>query len=100
MRNSSPTNRGQKGDSGGRGPPAVTAGRSLLACLFPACLRHPPEEDVCELDLSHRSLHNVPNDIFAYERTLERLHLECNSLRDLPRQVTTSILKEKRIKHL
>ena len=42
---------------------------------------------MCELDLAHCSLESVPSDIFAYERTLERLHLECNNIRDLPREL-------------
>ena len=60
---------------------------SLLSCL--SCFRRgPPEEDeVSELDLAHCSLDSVPSDIFAYERTLERLHLECNNIRDLPREL-------------
>ena len=40
-----------------------------------------------ELDLAHCSLDSVPSDIFAYERTLERLHLECNNIRELPREL-------------
>ena len=40
-----------------------------------------------ELDFSHSSLNDVPNDVFVYERTLESLCLESNNIRDLPRQL-------------
>ena len=64
-----------------------TSSPSLLSCL--SCFRRgPPEvEEVSELDFAHCSLEGVPSDIFAYERTLERLHLECNNIRDLPREL-------------
>lgn len=43
------------------------------------------EEEVTELDYRHCSLDDVPNEIFAYERTLETLRLDSNNIRDLPR---------------
>ena len=45
----------------------------FLSCL--SCL-HRTEEEVTELDFRHCSLDDVPNDVFAYERTLEVLHLD------------------------
>ena len=67
--------------------PASSSPSSLFSCL--SCFRRgPPEvEEVSELDLAHCSLDSVPSDIFAYERTLERLFLECNNIRDLPREL-------------
>ena len=53
-------------------------------CL--SCLRK-EDEEVLELDYRHCSLDDVPNEIFAYERTLEALRLDCNNIRDLPRCV-------------
>ena len=38
-----------------------------------------------ELDYSHCCLEDVPATIFTFERTLERLNLESNQIRDLPR---------------
>ncbi|XP_031850170.1 leucine rich repeat containing protein 7 lap1 isoform X2 [Nomia melanderi] len=49
-----------------------------------ACLRA-QEEDICELNLSHCNLYDVPPDVFIYERTLEKLYLDCNRIKDLPR---------------
>ncbi|XP_076292073.1 leucine rich repeat containing protein 7 lap1 isoform X2 [Lasioglossum baleicum] len=49
-----------------------------------ACLRA-QEEDICELNLSHCNLYDVPPDVFIYERTLEKLCLDCNRIKDLPR---------------
>ena len=57
---------------------------AALLCL--SCLRT-EEEEVTELDYRHCSLDDVPNEIFAYERTLETLRLDCNNVRDLPRCV-------------
>jgi Leucine-rich repeat (LRR) protein len=65
-------------------PPAARKAPSFFSCL--PCFKQ-PEEEVSELDFAHCSLDNVPNDIFAFERTLEHLYLECNSIRDLPRQL-------------
>ncbi|TRY74558.1 hypothetical protein TCAL_00696 [Tigriopus californicus] len=45
------------------------------------------EPEVSELDFAHCSLDNVPTDIFAFERTLEKLCLDYNNIRDLPRQL-------------
>ena len=55
---------------------------AALLCL--SCLGR-EEEEVTELDYRHCSLDDVPNEIFAYERTLEILRLDCNNIRDLPR---------------
>lgn len=49
-----------------------------------ACLRT-QEEDVCELQLNHCNLYDVPPDVFIYERTLEKLFLDANRIKDLPR---------------
>ena len=57
------------------------------ALLCVSCLKA-EEEEVTELDYRHCSLDDVPNEIFAYERTLETLRLDCNNIRDLPRYVT------------
>lgn len=45
------------------------------------------DQEVLELDYAHQSLNDVPNEVFAFERTLEELVLECNNIRDLPRQL-------------
>ena len=42
-----------------------------------ACLRA-QEEDICELQLNHCNLCDVPPDVFIYERTLEILYLDAN----------------------
>ena len=47
-----------------------------------------------ELDYRHCSLDDVPNEIFAYERTLETLRLDCNNIRDLPRYLSSPNLSE------
>ncbi|XP_046426605.1 protein lap1 isoform X1 [Neodiprion fabricii] len=49
-----------------------------------ACLRT-QEEDICELQLNHCNLYDVPPDVFIYERTLEKLFLDANRIKDLPR---------------
>ena len=56
----------------------------MAALLCFSCLKK-EEEEVTELDYRHCSLDDVPNEIFAYERTLEVLRLDCNNIRDLPR---------------
>ena len=56
----------------------------MAALLCMSCLRK-EEEEVTELDYRHCSLDDVPNEIFAYERTLETLRLDSNNIRDLPR---------------
>lgn len=56
----------------------------MAALLCMSCLRQ-EEEEVTELDYRHCSLDDVPNEIFAYERTLETLRLDSNNIRDLPR---------------
>ena len=61
-------------------------------CL--SCLRK-EEEEVTELDYRHCSLDDVPNEIFAYERTLEILRLDCNNIRDLPRYIFSTNLNDK-----
>ena len=53
-----------------------------MLCL--SCLGR-EEEEVTELDYRHCSLDDVPNEVFAYERTLEVLRLDSNNIRDLPR---------------
>ncbi|XP_070525829.1 protein lap1 isoform X2 [Cardiocondyla obscurior] len=57
-------------------------GSSWWQCA--ACLRT-QEEDICELQLNHCNLYDVPPDVFIYERTLEKLYLDANRIRDLPR---------------
>ncbi|XP_063984452.1 protein lap1 isoform X1 [Diachasmimorpha longicaudata] len=57
-------------------------GSSWWQCT--ACLRA-QEEDICELQLNHCNLYDVPPDVFIYERTLEMLHLDANRIKDLPR---------------
>ncbi|XP_028049678.1 protein lap1 isoform X2 [Monomorium pharaonis] len=57
-------------------------GSSWWQCA--ACLRA-QEEEVCELQLNHCNLYDVPPDVFIYERTLEKLYLDANRIRDLPR---------------
>ncbi|XP_012339290.1 protein lap1 [Apis florea] len=49
-----------------------------------ACLRT-QEEDICELHLNNCNLYDVPPDVFIYERTLEKLYLDANRIKDLPR---------------
>lgn len=56
----------------------------LSSCLGCAKRKDP---EVSELDFAHCSLDNVPTDIFAFERTLEKLCLDYNNIRDLPRQL-------------
>ncbi|XP_055313142.1 protein lap1 isoform X2 [Sitodiplosis mosellana] len=43
--------------------------------------------DVFVLDYAHHSLHDVPADVFQYERTLEELYLSSNRITELPRQL-------------
>lgn len=50
-------------------------GSSWWQCA--ACLRT-QEEDICELQLNHCNLYDVPPDVFIYERTLEKLYLDAN----------------------
>ncbi|XP_008544865.1 protein lap1 [Microplitis demolitor] len=57
-------------------------GSSWWQCT--ACLRA-QEEDICELQLNHCNLYDVPPDVFIYERTLEMLYLDANRIKDLPR---------------
>ncbi|KAF7997883.1 hypothetical protein HCN44_009281 [Aphidius gifuensis] len=57
-------------------------GSSWWQCT--ACLRA-QEEDICELQLNHCNLYDVPGDVFIYERTLEQLYLDANRIKDLPR---------------
>ncbi len=64
--------------------PASSGGKGLFSCF--SCAKE-TEEEVSELDFAHCSLEDVPVDIFAYERTLEVLRLQCNNVRDLPRQL-------------
>ncbi|XP_031640804.1 protein lap1 isoform X2 [Contarinia nasturtii] len=43
--------------------------------------------DIIVLDYAHHSLHDVPADVFQYERTLEELYLSSNRITELPRQL-------------
>ena len=65
---------------------------AALLCL--SCLRK-EEEEVTELDYRHCSLDDVPNEIFAYERTLETLRLDSNNIRDLPRSAGSDYIAER-----
>ena len=58
---------------------------AFFSCF--SCFKPAEEIEVTELDFAHCSLNDVPNDVFAYERTLECLCLESNNIRDLPRQL-------------
>lgn len=49
------------------------------------CLRPKIEEDVRTLDYRHCSLHDVPGEVFNFERTLEELLVDSNQIQDLPR---------------
>ncbi|XP_064624560.1 erbin-like isoform X2 [Lineus longissimus] len=53
---------------------------------FCACFRQPVQE-VHTLDYRHSSLSQVPNEVFAWERTLEELYVDSNQIRDLPREL-------------
>lgn len=55
-------------------------GSSWWQCA--ACLRA-QEEDICELQLNHCNLYDVPPDVFIYERTLEILYLDANRVRSI-----------------
>lgn len=41
--------------------------------------------DIKQLNYEHYTLHDVPTEVFVFERTLEELHLDSNRIRDLPR---------------
>ena len=58
---------------------------AFFSCL--KCFQKQEEEEVTELDYAHQSLNDVPNEVFAFERTLEKITLDCNNIRDLPRQL-------------
>ena len=58
---------------------------AFFSCL--QCFQKEEEEEITELDYAHRSLSDVPNEVFVYERTLEKIILDCNNIRDLPRQL-------------
>ena len=58
---------------------------AFFSCL--KCFQKEEEEEITQLDYAHHSLNDVPNDVFVYERTLEQLVLDCNNIRDLPRQL-------------
>ncbi|KAK7793995.1 hypothetical protein R5R35_003958 [Gryllus longicercus] len=49
-----------------------------------ACLK-PESTDIKQLNYEHCTLNDVPAEVFAFERTLEELHLDSNRIRDLPR---------------
>ena len=66
----------------------------MAGLLCVSCLKA-EEEEVTELDYRHCSLDDVPNEIFAYERTLETLRLDCNNIRDLPRYLSSPNLSTK-----
>lgn len=42
-------------------------------------------DDITFIDYSHSNLSSVPEEILLYENTLEELHLEANSLQELPK---------------
>ena len=58
---------------------------AFFSCL--QCFQKEEEEEVTQLDYAHHSLSDVPNEVFVYERTLEKIILDCNNIRDLPRQL-------------
>ena len=58
---------------------------AFFSCL--KCFAKEEETEITELDYAHQSLNDVPNEVFAYERTLEKITLDCNNIRDLPRQL-------------
>ena len=58
---------------------------AFFSCL--KCFQKEEEVEITQLDYAHHSLNDVPNEVFAYERTLEQLVLDCNNIRDLPRQL-------------
>ena len=58
---------------------------AFFSCL--QCFQKEEEEEVTKLDYAHHSLSDVPNEVFVYERTLEKIILDCNNIRDLPRQL-------------
>ena len=62
-----------------------SATMAFFSCL--KCFQKQEEEEVTELDYAHQSLNDVPNEVFAFERTLEKITLDCNNIRDLPRQL-------------
>lgn len=57
-----------------------------MPCSLLCCVRQ-GVEDIRELDYSHCSLSDVPNEVFVYERTLERLHCQSNHITELSRQL-------------
>lgn len=59
-----------------------------------ACLRT-QEEDICELQLNHCNLYDVPPDVFIYERTLEKLYLDANRV-SIFQLCSVNILLEKK----
>ena len=58
---------------------------AFFSCL--KCFQKEEDEEITQLDYAHHSLNDVPNEVFVYERTLEQLVLDCNNIRDLPRQL-------------
>lgn len=59
----------------------LIAGSMSRFCL---CFR-PPAQEVRILDYHHTSLSTLPNEVFAWERTLEELYVDSNQIKDLPR---------------
>lgn len=60
------------------------ASNSTWRKMFACCVKA-EEDDVQVLDYEHSSLSDVPAEVFAHERTLEVLRLDCNQISDLPR---------------
>jgi hypothetical protein len=64
---------------------------SSILCVTSLALLHKcngsrkRRDDITCIDYSHANLSSVPDDILAYENTLEELHLEANCLQELPK---------------
>jgi len=56
-----------------------------LALLHKCNSSRKRRDDTTIVDYSHGNLSSVPEDILLYENTLEELHLEANSLQELPK---------------
>lgn len=67
-----------------RASSASSASAGSWRKVFACCLKA-EDDDVQVLDYEHASLTDVPAEVFAHERTLEVLRLDCNQITDLPR---------------
>ncbi|KAI5627948.1 protein scribble-like [Silurus asotus] len=71
----------------------------MLKCIpLWRCNRH-----IESVDKRHCSLHNVPDEIYRYTRSLEELLLDANQLRELPKPLLRHVLGvfiSKSVKHL